>query len=217
MRRIKNLLCLGMIGLASLLPTKSIAEVNISSDINFLSRYMFFGIPFSKESVNQSMINLNKGDFTGILWENYDAEQKKVNEIDVFADYTKSVKNKLKVSLGVIYFRAKVGNNWEDCIDWYAGACATDIPLSPSITCHKFTGSGSYVESGILRDFPFSKKITATASGKLGYNDKAFREKTGFSHLETNLKISVKLSKKLSVIPNINYSRALADDLDNIT
>ena len=72
------------------------------------------------------------------------------------------------------------------------------------------------MEGAISKDFSIRKEITAAASVKLGYNNKAFRERKSFSHLEANLKVPIPVTKKLSVIPNINCSKALADDLSDI-
>ena len=113
---LKKALYFGMISLASLLPAKSNANVKASIDSNSSTRYMFFGLPFSEGNINQSMLNVNKGNFTGILWGNYDTKQERVNEFDVYSDYTKSMK-KVRVSLGAVYFKAIVGDKWAECID----------------------------------------------------------------------------------------------------
>jgi len=215
MKTLRNLLTIGMIGLASLLPNKSEAELNFSLDSNSSSKYMFFGMPFSNGNINQTMLNMNKGDFTGTLWGNYDVKQGKLNEVDVFADYARSI-NKLNLSLGAIYFIAKVDDDWVDCVDWHAGINAS-APLNPSLNYHKFTGAdnGDYTELGISKNFTVNKRVMITTSGKIGYNNGAFRDKKGLSHLEGNLKVPIRFSKKLNVAPNINCSKALGEDLKN--
>jgi len=225
MKTLGKLLFLGAIGLASILPMKSMAEANVSLDSIFSSRYMFYGLPFSKGNINQTMLNVSnnennnkKNNFTGTLWDNYDAKQNRLNEVDIFMDYTRQINNKLNLSLGAIYFRAIVEDKWKECTDWYAGI-HTNFLLNPSLTYNKYTGfgKGNYTELGISKDFPGNNRFTVSTSGKLGYNNRAFRDKRGFSHLEGNLKFPITLSKKLSIIPNINYSRALAKDLKNTT
>lgn len=218
MNKFKNLIAAGMIALGSFIPIKAKSEpFNISLDNNFSTKYMLWGIPFSEGAVDQVMLNTNYKNLTATLFANRDFKQDKFNEGDIFVDYTKQLSDKLKASVGCIYFKFKQNGNWEDCTDLYVGISA-NIPLNPSLKYHRLLSgfdTGNYVEGAVSKNFPINEKATISTTGKIGYNDKAFRGKSGLSHLEAGVNIPIQLTNKLSVSPNINCSRTLASDLEN--
>jgi len=193
-------------------------SLNISWDDNNFSRYMLWGVPFSDGWVYQPTLGLTYNEnLIFLLFGNYDYKQKKWNEGDVIAEFSKSIHPKMNVTVGSFYFHFDAGDSWENTGAVYFGISANML-FNPSITYYNLFGfdEGNNVECAISKNFPINSKITVFSFGKLGYNNKAFREKTGFSHTEFGVKIPIQLPFKFVLMPTINYLKALADDLDDI-
>ena len=47
------------------------------------------------------------------------------------------------------------------------------------------------------------------------YNDKCFRDESGFSQAEAGVKTSIKVSDKINLSQNFNYVHSLAGDIEN--
>jgi hypothetical protein len=188
--------------------------INASWDNTYSSKYMFWGIPFSGEDVFQSMLILNHGPFTLFFFGNNDFQLNKFNEGDILTDYTMPLNSVLNTSFGYNYYRCKL-EDWETYGEMYFGLSFNTL-FSPSITYHNLFGfeEGNYIDIGLSKNLS-TEKIPLLLSGKIGYNDRAFREKSGLSHTDWGVSIPITIFSHLSMIPFARYSWALSDDFKN--
>lgn len=66
--------------------TQDEESINVGTDIEFRSRYLFAGVPFSTGPVMQARLSLGYSGFTVNAFANYDADTGEFNERDVSAD-----------------------------------------------------------------------------------------------------------------------------------
>lgn len=220
-KKIGKIAIISLIGLASLFPKKTKAEeiqekpaVNLSLDNAFSNKYLFWGLNFWDKPVWQPMFNLNINYLTLNLFGNMEIGSRDVNEADAFVDFTYPI-NKINTSLGAGYYNFKINGKWVKDRELYT-KIGMNIPLNPSIVFHRLfgLGKGSYTEASLSEDVEINN-LVANLSGKLGYDTSKYREGRGFSHVEAGIKVPIKLTEKMSIIPNINFSKALARDLEN--
>ncbi|MDO8516951.1 MAG: hypothetical protein Q7S33_02395 [Nanoarchaeota archaeon] len=195
---------------------KTETPITASWDNTYSSKYVFWGIQFSNKDVYQSLITINKGHSTLFVFSNRDFETSTWNEHDVFFDYTTPINKMVNMSAGYNYYNCRLGD-WESYNEIYIGASFNTF-LSPAISYHNIFGfeNGNYFEASVSKSFQINDKITLLSSGKLGYNDKAFRTATDFSHTEWGISAPITYLPHFIISPFAKYSFALADDLKNV-
>jgi len=220
--KLRDILLVGTITLASLFPMKKVLaqpqdqekpkpQVSVSIDNNYASQYVFFGIPFSEGAVWQPTLNVGRGNLNSFLMANKDFATHEWNEIDIGVDYNISLGKNSSLSLGTIYFPAKVEGKWEDFGTSYASLSSGPF----SVMLHRIWGAdkGTYIGLTYNKDYPVSDKFTLSNSTSIGYNDGVFRDKRGLTHFESSLAGSLALTDKLSVNGQVVWTNPLADDI----
>ncbi len=232
-KSLRNILVVGTIGLASLLPMKDLGaqqviqedttktekiqknKFNIGLKGDLINKYRFWGMPFLDSPVYKQSLNVNYGNFSASTTGQVDVKNLKLYAIVTYAGFSKSLSKKISSHLGYTLFKFKTGENWENAFLVSVGL-TTNLPLNPSITYNRLFGKssfggGDYIEGGLSKDIPLTKSSSINLSGKIGYNNKVLRDRTGFTHLEGCLNIPIKLSDKINFSPYINYFQSLSD------
>lgn len=231
-KTLRNMLAVGAIGLASLLPMKGLEartaiqedtvkteetqknKFNISLDGDLKNKSRFWGFPFLDSPVYTQSLNANYGNFSAAIAGDVDIKNNKLFNVQTSVGFFKPLSKKMSFYLGYVFFNFNLGEGWDNASIAYAGLAA-NLPLNPSITYNKVFGfgGGEYIEGNLSKNFPLTKNTGVNLSGKIGYNNKVMRDKVGFTHLEGNINIPIKLSDKVVLSPYINYFQALSDDV----
>ncbi|HUW43565.1 MAG TPA: hypothetical protein VMV95_01210 [Bacillota bacterium] len=221
-RTLRNLVLAGTIALSSLSPVKkALAEpvepkdkkpISVSIDNNYASKYLFLGLSFSEGPVWQPTLNVSRGNLSSFLMANKDLTTKEFNEFDLGLNWNIPILRDTSLSLGTIYFPAKVEGEWKSIGTSYAAL--NSGPLS--VKLGKLWGAvgGTYVGINYSKDYPVSKKITVSNSTSIVSNDGIFRDKKGLTHFETTLTGSLALTDKLDVNAQVVWINPLSDDMD---
>ena len=220
-KTLRNILLAGTITLASLFPMKKVlAEpqekpkppISVSVDNNYASQYLFWGIPFSEGAVWQPTLRVGGGNLNTFLMANKDFATHEWNEIDIGVDYNIPLGKNSSLSLGTVYFPAKVEGKWKDFGTSYASLSSGPF----SVMLHRIWGAdkGTYLGLTYNKDYPISDKFTFSNSASIGYNDGVFRDKRGLTHSENSLTGSLALTDKLSVSGQLVWINPLADDIE---
>jgi len=220
-KTLRNILLAGGITLGTILfPLKADAqtqkkpELPISASINnnYASQYVFWGIPFSEGAVWQPTLNVGRGNLNTFLMANKDLETQEWNEIDIGVDYNIPLGKNSSLSLGTVYFPAKMEGKWKDFGTSYASLSSGPF----SVMLHRVWGAdkGTYFGLTYSKDYPISDKFTFSNSTSIGYNDGVFRDKRGLTHFESSLTGSLALTDKLNVSGQVVWINPLADDID---
>lgn len=234
-KTLKNMLVVGAIGLASFLPMKNLEaktaggedttkieeteetqknKLNFNLDMVLKNKSRFWGSPFSDSPVYKQSLNANYGSFSASVAGEVDVNNKKLFNVQTSVGFAKPLSKKISFYLGYVSFNFDLGEGWDKAAVAYA-SLAANLPLNPSITYNKLFGfgGGEYIEGSLSQSIPFKKNTSVNLSGKLGYNKKVMRTKTGFTHFEGNINIPIKLSDNTTLSPYINYFQSLAKDI----
>ena len=217
MKPSKLLTIAGIIG-ASLLPfTGAKAQdnnLNVNLNGNYASEMRFWGMPFIDSPMYTQSLNFNHGKFMVSLSGTRNMDTEKLYSGNVLLNYTQPISSKLTASVGKIYFKFNLGGYWDDASVSYAGLNA-DMPFNPAISYNKLTGfgGGEYIEGSLSKTFPVNNKVAVSTSAKIGYNAKALRDKTSFSHLEEEVSIPIQVTDRLNITPKLKIIFPLAEDV----
>lgn len=231
-KTLRNILLAGAITLASFLPMKNLeartaiqedtvkteetekSKVNFSLNGNLTNKSRFWGFPFLDSPVYTQSLNANYGNFSASVAGDVDVNNKKLFNVQTNIGFAKPLSKKMSFYLGYVLFNFDLGEGWDKASIAYAGLAA-NLPLNPSITYNRVFGfgGGEYIEGSLSQNIPLTKNTSVNLSGKLGYNDKVMRDTTGFTHLEGNVNIPIKLSDKITLSPYINYFQSLSKDI----
>jgi len=222
-KTLRNILLAGTITLASLFPMKKVlaqpqenpkSKINISVAGNLANKLKFWGMPFLDSPVYTQSLNANYGNFSASIAGDVDVNNKKLFNMQTHAGFSQPISDKLNAYLGYVFFNFNLGEGWDYASILYGGLAA-DLPLNPSVTYNRLFrfGGGEYIEGSISHAFPLGEKIGISLSQKAGYNNKAGRDKTGFSHLETGVSVPIQLSNSVNITPYLNYLHSLSDEV----
>jgi len=180
------------------------SQMEFCTRVDAMSKHMFRGLTFSEKPILQPTVSGTYKNLTVIGFGSYKTDTKEINEADIIADYTMLVSENVSVSAGYAYLTFPDINAKSQEV--YV-AVSLDTLLSPSMSIvYDFKeGDGVYGEISADHDF---EKFPLSISAKLGYNHHYFRENSGFSHAELNVKIPINFGN-LSVTPAISFSKSL--------
>lgn len=193
--------------------TKLEEKVNIEANLYFYSKYIFRGLNFGNKPIFQPSLTLNYKDVIATILGTCDTGDENANEFDLLLDYTKEINKEINLSFGYNFFRfIDLGQNTQEV---YAGV-SLNRALSPSFMFyHDFDlAKGNYAELSISKSNKF-KNLSLNTKASLGYNDRYFWDKSGFSHLDFQVLIAIKISDKVTICPRLNYIKALNKDFKN--
>ncbi len=220
---LRNILFAGTIILTSLSPMKNVLaqpqedpkiKTNISLAGNLTNKLKFWGMPFLESPAYSQSVNVSRGKFGASLVGNYDIKKGRLFDIDMGVSFSQPILDKLNAYLGYVFFNFNLGEGWDYASILYGGLSA-DVPLNPSVTYNRLFrfGGGEYIEGSVSHAFPIGEKIGISLSQKVGHNNKAGRDKTGFSHLETGISVPIQLLNKANITPYLNYLHSLSDEV----
>jgi len=137
----KALVFLGILATALISANTESAEsqdqslFTIGADLEYRSRYLFSGLPFSGGSVTQAKVSLAYGGFTLNALANYDFDTSEFNEGDFWADYYHQFNDKIGGYVGGAFYEFKNfkrAGEWDPTYEFYAGI-STSFPGNPTL------------------------------------------------------------------------------------
>ena len=142
-----------------------------SADMAFLSKYVWRGYEFSKDSlILQPSVTVGYKNFSLNLWGNIDTDvdnedTKDFNEIDMTMAYDYSF-DMLSVGIGYIYYGLEGADSEELYVSF-----SLDTLLAPSLTIYRDITQfpGWYINAGVSHSFDVSDKVTLDLAGSIGY------------------------------------------------
>lgn len=190
-------------------------KINVKFGGNLSNALRFWGMPFVNSPVYNQRVNFNYRNFLAFISGNVNIENKKLFMTNFGLKYSHSLSDKFVAYVGGTQFILNRRSNIDTAFLIYAGISAR-VYLNPSITYNRLNGclgKGQYIEGSLSNNFNLNENVLFSSSVKLAYNNKALRNKKGISHLESHIELSINLSKKLDIIPYLNYVKSLTDDI----
>ncbi len=142
------------------------ADLTWSANTGIWSRYMWRGLRFSNGPVWQSSITATYGGFSASLWDNFDIDTVKVNEIDPTLTYTWSWKP-ITLSVGWNHFGVIDG---ADSDELFTTATWDGLWVTPSLSLYTDVnyGKGAYLQAGLSKSFTLSERVSLNLAANAG-------------------------------------------------
>ena len=192
--------------------------LSVSVNLDYKSRYLFSGIPFSTGSVLQPGIALGYKGFTVNAYASYDANTDEVNEGGFFSSYYFQYNDSTGVYVGVANFNYKnfteVGK-WDSTYEFNAGL-VTSLPGNPELHYARdfsLTEDGQTIRLALSHEVPVGA-VTFTGSGNIVYNDEYYRLGSNLSHFDLSLSMTAPVGR-FTLTPMVTYQHGIADDFEN--
>ena len=224
MRRYRALAFAGLLtiavnsGNAGPAETPDEASLTIGADLEYRSRYLFSGMPFSMGSVMQAKLALGYSGFTFNAFTNYDFNTSEFNEGNVSADYYHQYSEMIGVYVGGANYNFKnfvKEGEWDPTYEFYAGI-STNFPGNPALHYardFKLADGGQILGLTLSHEAPVGA-VTIIGTGNIVYNDNYYRVGSNISHLDLSISVRSQLGR-FTVTPMITYQEAIADDFDD--
>ncbi|MFH1500787.1 MAG: hypothetical protein ABIE22_02470 [archaeon] len=183
--------------------------------LDYASKYMFRGVPYSEEPVFQAVGGValanEVANLSVIGFVNYDTQTEQINEADVSLEASRSV-GKANLTAGITHL--EFPDTGLPSTDEVYARIGLDTFLNPEffVAQDYVDGKGTYLEGSVSHNLP----LGIEASASLGYNDHQFREDSGFSHAVLGFARPFSTeSGSFTLKPYVNVQRAIADDFED--
>lgn len=218
--KLRSLALKSLVGLMGFLPiAQSANALDLTLDNNVKSKYVGWGMAFGENPVFQNALTFGEGKFSFTFFVNRDLKTKKYNELDGIISFTQPISDKVEATASYLDFNITGQDDLWDRIPAVSGSLDFNVPFSPSLSAIRVFDYGTYFNLSGSKDIPVNIPVIGNTNlsldAGLGYNVHAFREKTGFSHVEGKASLPIDLGENVSITPTINYSHPLASDFDN--
>jgi hypothetical protein len=202
----------------------------VSGQVDLVSRYIWRGfdlLPDNHAAIQPSLtFELGKGGFSLNIWSSFALAHREVfkysDEIDVTISYAFKMPEGWELNAGFINYCYWFANNFKfkgnTSQEVYATAAMTDLPLSPSLSVYyDFNlGSGLYVTLGGSHELKVNEKIGIEAGGLIGFNNRQYIDKTGFSDIDLYAKLRLTLGR-LTLTPSFSVMIPLLEEVNEDT
>ena len=200
---------------AVLLPMGTSAQsATVSAELAFRSKYLFAGIPFAAEQVQQAKVTVVAGSFTINGFSVYDFDASDVTEMDIYGDYYFQAAPKVGIFVGGALYRFKFpGVGWESVTPELYGGVVLSAPLNPTLfVAHDFDlGDGTHAMLMLSHSVPLGESgATLDLAGNVDYNAEYWTTDSGLSFVDLSAAIGIPIGP-LTVSPMFLIQRRLDD------
>ena len=185
-----------------------------SLDVSVVNKRFIRGFTFTEDPDMQSILTASYGNASFTHFGYLNAKDLGVGEFDFFLDYTFCSSNKFNFSAGFGHYTFTSTKPTHD----FHTVISANMLLNPTLSfLHDFEeGKGSYLELSAGHQFRATKagNLDVFIGTTLAYNHHYFWEKSGFSHIDTRISVSKKLTEHFRIGLFSNVSLALDRDFE---
>lgn len=195
--------------------------VETSYTLEFYNRYIWRGFDLNPDNkfVVQPSVDFTFGDspWSANLWYNYSNENHELNEIDLTISYLLSSNENFDITIGSVLFGwywAKDFNTENNTtIENFVTLAWKNHELNPELSIYHDckNGNGLYASLALSKEIKLSEKQNLEISSSIGYNQKQWISRSGFS--DVNLKLAIPLNEG-KITPFFGITWPLLDDIN---
>jgi hypothetical protein len=219
MRRLRNAVAVLAV-VTAVMPTAVTSQtpVTVSAELAFRSKYLFAGIPFAAEQVQQALVSVGMGSFTVYGFTTWDIDAEDITEADIYADYYRQVTPLLGFFVGGALYNFDFGpdgGGWQATPELYAGA-VLGVLLSPTLyVAHDFDlGDGTHVLASVSHSVPLGEGgVSLDLAGNVDYNAEYWTPANGFSYFDVRAGLGVPVGP-VTISPIVIVQRRINDAFD---
>lgn len=195
----------------------------VDFEIDYVNRYIWRGFDLNPDNkfVIQPSIDFSFGDspWSINLWYSHSSEDKELNELDLTLNYDFASTSDIAVSAGVIHY----GWYWVDgfkskndtTVETYLTLAWENTCLSPELSFYHDcqNGNGLYAQLALSKEFKLSESQNVELESSIGYNQKQWISRSGFSDINARLLIPLEYGDT-TITPFAGITWVLLDDVD---
>ena len=212
--------------LAAVVATPALAAIEVegSAYVGYFDKYLWRGYNLSGSlPVVQGGVNLSSNGFTLGYWTNIQTKTDdgegyrggEATETDITIDYTFSPVDKLKVSVGNIWYAL---DGYDDTKEAYLGL-ALDVPLSPTVKVYydydQSNENGLFYTAAVSHSFDLMDKLSLSLGALVSYNDENYSVGEWYSdwhNYELSASATYAVTDQISITPSFVFSEPISDD-----
>jgi len=197
---------------------QDVTRVTLGASLDYRSRYLFAGVPFSTGGVTQATVDIGYGSWTFHAFTNYDFDTEDINEGDVWGDYYHQLHARLGGFIGAAVYNFKLASGWDRTPEIYGGLVlyVTGTPTLYYARDFDLT-TGDHTVLTLTHAVPAGPKVTIHATGRIEYNNGYYRvdpSRADFSYADLNVSVPIVLGN-VTITPMVILVGALADDFED--
>lgn len=198
---------------------QDVIPVTLGADLDYRTRYLFAGVPFSTGGVIQGAISVGYGSWTFNAFTNYDFDTEEINEADVWGDYYYQFNDKLGGFVGGAAYSFKFATTGWDLTPEIYGGLVLYVTGTPTLYYARDFDltTGDHTVLTLTHGIPAGTNVTVQATGRIEYNNGYYRfdpSRSDFSYADLNVSVPIALTK-VTIKPMLILVGAIADDFED--
>lgn len=197
-------------------------KLTFDADTGVYGKYVWRGITFNDDPVNQGSVTASYGGFSANVWYNLDlsdenGEEGDVTEVDFTLSYAGDINDTVSYETGVIYYEFPTLGN--DTTEVYFGL-AFDTLLNPSATVYYDVDEveGFFLDLAIGHEFAITETIALELGANVGIMDNKQAEyylgqnDAVVSNVTLSAALPIALGETFTLTPAVYYNSLVSGD-----
>ena len=199
------------------------SEASVDVKIDYVSRYIWRGFDLNPDNHYAIQPSLNftfpESRWSVNVWHSISAENNELNEIDLTLNYNFPTCKDISMSAGIIHYGFYWADNFNQddntSLESYFSVSWDKAALNPKLSFYHDckNGSGLYTQLSLSEGIALSKKQNLEITSSLGYNQKQWINKSGFSDLSLTASLPL-TSGKMTITPFASISWPLMKEIN---
>ena len=194
--------------------TEQESSFSFGAELGTNSAYVSEGVKFGENPTLEGNVNASILGFTATLCNNYSPKDRYVNEWEFILEHDQKLFDLLNLNTGASYL-IYPGTEEPKGLELFSGI-DLDFPVTPNFSVTKdVINKGLYASLSFEGATKIYTDLNIQVAAGIGYNDRYFRETTGWSHVETRVSLEMLLETDLKAM--IGATQIMSDPDNSIT
>lgn len=190
-----------------------------SLSTSIVSKYVWRGIVFNDNAVNQGELSLSYEGLSLAAWYNIDLSREngqsgEMTEVDYIASYTFNLSETLSVETGFLYYDFPALTSGDTSAREVYATISLDTILNPSISAYYDIHEvhGFYLSAGVSHSFELAEKLSLEVAASIGWADEDQMtyyyggQKSGFTDALLTATLTYNITDNLDISGSLGVS-----------